>query len=96
MQTNLGLTLNQDKTHITHWQEKVRFLGYELEGRPKPNGTGWLHLDIPKEAVRNVVAKIQQATRYPQAPEYEYLLTGHAKIRHIWLKSAHFTVSCHI
>jgi group II intron reverse transcriptase/maturase len=71
MQTNLGLTLNQDKTHITHWQEKVRFLGYELEGRANPNGIGWLHLGIPKEAVRNVVAKIQQATRYPQAPEYD-------------------------
>ncbi len=71
MQTNLGLTLNQDKTHVTHWRDKIRFLGYELEGRPDPNGVGWLHLGIPKEAVRNVVAKIQQATRYPQAPEYD-------------------------
>lgn len=71
MKANLGLTLNQDKTHITHWQEKVRFLGYKLEGRSNPNGTGWLHLGIPKEAVRKVVAKIQQATRYPQAPEYD-------------------------
>jgi group II intron reverse transcriptase/maturase len=71
MKANLGLTLNQDKTHITHWQEKVRFLGYELEGRPNPNGTGWLHLGIPKDAVRNVVAKLQQATHYSQAPEYD-------------------------
>jgi group II intron reverse transcriptase/maturase len=71
MQTNLGLTLNQDKTHITHWQERVRFLGYELEGRPNQNGTGWLHLNVPKEAVRNVVSKIEQATRFPQAPEYD-------------------------
>jgi len=71
MQANLGLTLNQEKTHVTHWKDTIRFLGYELEGRSKPNGTGWLHLGIPKEAVRNVTAKIQQATRFPQAPEYD-------------------------
>lgn len=71
MQTNLGLTLNQDKTHVTHWQERVRFLGYVLEGRANRNGTGWLHLNPPKELVRNVVSKIQQATRFSQAPEYD-------------------------
>ena len=71
MKANLGLTLNQDKTRITHWREKVRFLGYELEGRANLNGTGWLHLSVPKDAVRNVVAKIQQATRFSQAPEYD-------------------------
>jgi len=71
MQTHLGLSLNQDKTHITHWQDKMRFLGYELEGRSNPNGTGWLHLAVPKEAVRNIVTKIQQVTRFPQAPEYD-------------------------
>lgn len=71
MQANLGLNLNQDKTHVTHRQDKMRFLGYELEGRSNPNGTGWLHLAVPKDAVRNVVAKIQQVTRYSQAPEYD-------------------------
>jgi hypothetical protein len=71
MQNHLGLTLNQDKTHVTHWKEKLRFLGYELEGRSNPNGTGWLHLNIPKDAVRNVVTKTQQATRFSQAPEYD-------------------------
>ncbi len=71
MQTHLGLTLNADKTHITHWREKVRFLGYELEGRTNPNSTGWLHLAIPRDGIRNITAKIQQATRYSQAPEYD-------------------------
>lgn len=71
MQTHLGLKLNQDKTHVTHWKERMRFLGYELEGRSKPNGTGWLHLNVPKDAVRSVVSKIQQATRFSQAPEYD-------------------------
>jgi group II intron reverse transcriptase/maturase len=68
---HLGLTLNQDKTHITHWRDTVRFLGYDLEGRRNPNGTGWLHLSVPRDAIRNVVTKIQRATRYSQAPEYD-------------------------
>ena len=71
MQANLELSLNQEKTHVTHWKDTIRFLGYELQGRTNPNGTGWLHLGIPKEAVRNITAKVQQATRYPQAPEYD-------------------------
>lgn len=71
MRSNLGLTLNQEKTHVTHWKETIRFLGYELQGRTNSNSTGWLHLGIPKEAVRNITSKIQRATRYPQAPEYD-------------------------
>jgi len=71
MKANLSLALNQEKTHITHWRKKVRFLGYELEGRANPNGNGWLHLAVPKDAMRTVVERIQQATRYPQAPEYD-------------------------
>jgi group II intron reverse transcriptase/maturase len=81
LHTYLGLTLNQEKTHITHWQETVRFLGYELEGRKNRNGTGWLCLKIPKDAVRNVVAKVQQATRFPQAPEYDVFLNVNAVVR---------------
>jgi hypothetical protein len=71
LKDQLELTLSQEKTLITHWRERLRFLGYELEGRRNPNGTGWLHLNVPKAAVREVVAKIQRATRYPQAPEYD-------------------------
>jgi hypothetical protein len=71
MHTQLGLTLNQDKTHITHWRKSYRFLGYELEGRQNRNGTPWLHLGVPREALRSVVARIKRATAYPQAPEYD-------------------------
>jgi group II intron reverse transcriptase/maturase len=81
MKANLNLTLNQEKTHVTHWQEKVRFLGYELEGRVDKNGTGWLHLAVPKDAVRQVVEKIQKATRYPQAPEYDVFTNVNAVAR---------------
>ena len=81
MQTHLGLSLNQEKTHITHWRKRLRFLGYILEGRQNPNGTGWLHLSVPKDAVRNVVAKIKRATTYSQAPEYDVFTNVNAVAR---------------
>ena len=37
-------------TLITHWRERLRFLGYELEGRRNPNGTGWLHLNVRRRS----------------------------------------------
>ena len=81
MQVNLGLTLNQDKTLITHWRKPLRFLGYDLQGRANPNGTKWLHLRVPKVAVREVVAKIKRATAYPQAPTYDVFVNVNAVVR---------------
>lgn len=71
LRERLGLTLNDDKTLITHWQEPLRFLGYQLQGRATTQGSRYLHLTIPKEAVRSVIAKIQRATTYTQAPVYD-------------------------
>jgi group II intron reverse transcriptase/maturase len=81
MLSELGLSLNLDKTHITHWRKRFRFLGYNLEGRRNPNGTGWLHLSVPREALRSVVAKVKQATAYPQAPEYDVFMNVNAVAR---------------
>ncbi len=67
----LGLTLNQEKTLLTHWRDPLRFLGYQLQGRRTARGTPWLHLSVPSEAVREVVRRVKQATTYPQAPEYD-------------------------
>jgi RNA-directed DNA polymerase len=81
MQTHLGLPLNQDKTLITPWHKPLRFLGYELQGRTNRNGTKWLHLSVPKAAVREVVAKIKRATAYPQAPHYDVFSNVNAVAR---------------
>jgi RNA-directed DNA polymerase len=81
MQTHLGLPLNQDKTLITPWHKPVRFLGYELQGRTNRNGTKWLHLSVPKAAVRDVVTKIKRATAYPQAPHYDVFTNVNAVAR---------------
>jgi len=81
MQANLGLPLNQDKTLITHWHQRLRFLGYDLQGQANPSGTRWLHLSVPKAAVREVVAKVKRATAYPQAPAYDVFLNVNAVVR---------------
>lgn len=81
LRENLGLTLHQDKTLITHWSKQLRFLGYHLEGRANPNGTRWLHLGVPKEAVRSIVAKIKRAAAYPQAPTYDVFRNVNAVAR---------------
>jgi hypothetical protein len=81
LQESLGLTLHQDKTLVTHWSKQLRFLGYHLEGRANPSGTKWLHLSVPKEAVRNIVAKIKRATAYPQAPAYDVFRNVNAVAR---------------
>jgi RNA-directed DNA polymerase len=81
LRQTLGLTLNMDKTLVTHWQKRLRFLGYHLQGRRSSRGTHWLHLSVPEEAVREVVAKVKQATTYPQAPAYDVFVNVNAIAR---------------
>jgi len=81
LQGNLGLNLNQEKTLITHWSNRLRFLGYNLKGRANRNGTRWLHLSVPKSAVRRIVAKIKRATTYSQAPTYDVFLNVNRVVR---------------
>jgi len=81
LQENLGLTLSEEKTLITHADEKLRFLGYDLQGLHNPNGTRWLRLSIPTEKQREVVEKLKQAVRYRHAPEYDVFLNVNAVVR---------------
>ncbi|MFQ5856023.1 MAG: group II intron reverse transcriptase/maturase [Anaerolineae bacterium] len=81
LQETLGLTLNPDKTLITHRQDRLRFLGYHLQGRRSARGTPWLYLSVPEDAMREVVAKIKQATAYSMAPEYDVFVNVNAIVR---------------
>jgi group II intron reverse transcriptase/maturase len=81
LRETLGLNLNKEKTLVTHWQSSLRFLGYNLQGRRDARGTPWLHLSVPAEAMREVVGKIQQATVYAQAPEYDVFVNVNAIAR---------------
>jgi group II intron reverse transcriptase/maturase len=81
LKTQLGLHLNADKTLITHWTDSLRFLGYQLQGRRDARGTPWLHLSVPPEAVQSLVTRIKQATKYPQAPEFDVFQNVNALVR---------------
>ena len=45
----IGLTLSEEKTRITHWSEPVRFLGYNIQGMLRAKGVGiYARLRIPQ------------------------------------------------
>lgn len=81
LQETLGLTLSEEKTLVTHVSDPLRFLGYDVQGIRNPNGTYWARLSIPVEKVREVTAKLEQATRYRPAPELDVFTNVNALAR---------------
>ena len=81
LQETLGLTLNEEKTLVTHVSDQLRFLGYDVQGIRNPNGTYWARLSIPVEKEREVTAKLEQATRYRPAPELDVFTNVNAIAR---------------
>jgi RNA-directed DNA polymerase len=65
----LGVIQHPDKTHITHWRERFRFLGYDLRGQRNPSGTRWLRLTIPVEAEQELTQRLKRLCGYTQIPE---------------------------
>ena len=81
LKNTLGLTLNEEKTLITHADQKLRFLGYDIQGLRNPNGTRWARLSIPNDAFRSVVERLQDAARYRHAPEMDVFANVNALAR---------------
>lgn len=81
LKDTLGLTLNEDKTLITYADQKLRFLGYDVQGIRNPNGTRWARLSIPPDAFQSVVERLQDATRYRHAPEMDVFANVNALAR---------------
>lgn len=81
LKEQLGLTLNVDKTLITHASQPLRFLGYMVQGLRNPNGTRWARLSIPTSALRSVTERLQNATRYRHAPELDVFANVNAIAR---------------
>ncbi|MEQ8672783.1 MAG: group II intron reverse transcriptase/maturase [Aggregatilineales bacterium] len=81
LKETLGLTLNEEKTLITHADGKLRFLGYDVQGLRNPNGTRWARLSIPNDAFRSVVERLQDAARYRHAPEMDVFANVNALAR---------------
>jgi hypothetical protein len=69
---HLKLTLSPEKTLITHWTKRVKFLGFESRGiRSRSNGANWMpRLLISHEAEQRVTHTVAKLTRQtPIAPE---------------------------
>jgi len=81
LQEQVGLTQHPDKTRITHWDDRLRFLGYDLRGQRNLNGTRWLHLSIPPEKERALKAKVQRLCGYTQIPELDLVVSVNALMR---------------
>lgn len=81
LQEKLGLTLSTEKTLVTHASEKLRFLGYDVQGLRNPNGTRWARFSIPVDAKRHIVERVKQAVRYRHAPELDTFMNVNAVIR---------------
>ncbi|GAB6669154.1 group II intron reverse transcriptase [Bacillus cereus] len=66
-EVNLGLTLSQEKTKITHATKDIRFLGYDI--RKTPRGEGKLGYEqyskvtIPQDKIKSVKSKIELIIR---------------------------------
>ena len=81
LKEHVGLTQHPEKTHLTHWDKRYRFLGYDLRGRSNPNGTRWLRLSIPPEKEREVKAKVKRLCGYTQIPELDLFMSLNARMR---------------
>jgi group II intron reverse transcriptase/maturase len=76
----LGLQLNDEKTRITHWDEPVQFLGYELRGISRKRGIGIrARLGIPREKVKRIQEAIMRVCEYHQIPEADLFRAVSAK-----------------
>jgi RNA-directed DNA polymerase len=80
LQENLGLKQHPDKTRLTHWGERLRFLGYDLRGQRNPNGSHWLRLTIPPEAERNLKQRVKRLCGYTQIPELDLFMSVNAQM----------------
>jgi group II intron reverse transcriptase/maturase len=78
LQEHLGLKQHPDKTRITHWRDRFRFLGYDLRGQRNLNGTRWLRLTIPPAAERDLKQRMKRLCGYTQIPATDLLTSVNA------------------
>jgi hypothetical protein len=81
LQEHLGLTQHPEKTRITHWDKRFRFLGYDLRGQRNVNGTRWLRLTIPPDAERKLKQRLKQLCGYTQLPATDLFMSVNALLR---------------
>ena len=78
----MGLTLSEEKTRMTHWDEPVRFLGYDIQGVMRARGVQIRAiLSIPKEKERTIRRELLKIASYHHIPEIDAMLSMSAKFR---------------
>ena len=78
LQEHLGLRQHPEKTRITHWRDRFRFLGYDLRGQRNLNGTRWLRLTIPPAAERDLKQRLKRLCGYTQIPATDLVTSVNA------------------
>jgi hypothetical protein len=78
----MGLTLNAEKTQITHWRAPIAFLGYHIHGELRDRGIQIRAiLTIPKEKERRIRRELLKVASYHHIPELDALMSMNAKFR---------------
>lgn len=78
----IGLELSAEKTKLTHWDEKVLFLGYHIQGKLKRRGNQLQAiLSIPPGKERLLRREILKKARYHHIPELDAMLGINAMYR---------------
>jgi hypothetical protein len=81
LKEHLGLTQHPEKTHLTHWDKRSRFLGDDLRGRSNPNDTRGLRLSRPPEKEREGKAKVKRLGGYTHRPALDLCMSINALMR---------------
>ncbi|HEY2975553.1 MAG TPA: reverse transcriptase domain-containing protein [Pyrinomonadaceae bacterium] len=72
---SMGLRLSDEKTKVTHWTHKVKFLGYHLQGKRRNKGVGIKAiLKIPTGKIRKVREAIKRVSGYYNIPEADAMV----------------------
>jgi group II intron reverse transcriptase/maturase len=72
--SSMGLKLSEEKTKITHWSQKLRFLGYDIRGKLRAKGVGtYAVLSIPQERIRKVEETLEERSNYHHIPELDII-----------------------
>jgi group II intron reverse transcriptase/maturase len=78
LQEHLGLRQHPEKTRITHWRDRLRFLGYDLRGQRNLNGTRRLRLTIPPAAERDLKQRVKRLCGYTHIPATDLITSVNA------------------
>jgi hypothetical protein len=79
LKSHLQLTQSEDKTHITHPSDEVKFLGFNL--RSRGGRTKGLRLEIPKKAREKLLKEVNQLRKIHHIDESDLILKVNEKVR---------------